>query len=284
METRSFDDPALFRRAADPLLLRQEARNNLILGVTGILVTKPEVYPEFHLWLVEESEAPVAAAAMTPPHNLILSEPEAEEALDSLVDAVARSGLDVPGILGNEPSVSRFVELWAERTGHDPAKTMSHGVFAVDAVEEVPEVPGGPRPADVEDVPFLIDWVKAFLDEADPGAPTDRTPITVRSRLHGDGSQSGYWIWEVDGAPMSLSGHSGPTPNGIRIGPVYTPQEHRGHGFATALVAAQSRWLLEHGHRFCFLYTDLANPTANSIYNRIGYRQVAEASRYSLPG
>jgi uncharacterized protein len=282
MEARSFADPALFRRIADPLLLRDEARNNLIIGITGTLVTRPEVYPEFHLWLVEASEKPVAAAAMTPPHNLILSDPATEEALAPLAEMVAESGVGVPGTVGNEPSVRRFVDIWSERTGQVATKTMSHGVFAIDRVEEVPEVPGGPRAADAEDLDLLIDWIVAFREEADPDSPTERVPVAVRSRLHRDGSQSGFWIWELDGVPVSLSGHGGETPNGIRIGPVYTPERYRRHGYATALVAAQSAWLLEHGHRFCFLYTDLANPPSNSIYQKIGYRTVAEASRFTF--
>lgn len=282
MEARSFADPALFRRIADPLLLRNEARNNLIIGITGTLVTRPEVHPEFHLWLVEASDRPVAAAAMTPPHNLMLADPATEEALASLVEAVAASGVDVPGALGNEPSVRRFVDVWSERTGQVATKTMSHGVFSIDRVEEVPEVPGGPRPADAEDVDLLIDWIVAFRQEADPDSSTEGIPVAVRSRLQRDGSQSGFWIWEVDGVPVSLSGHGGETPNGIRIGPVYTPELYRRHGYATALVATQSAWLLDHGHRFCFLYTDLANRTSNSIYQKIGYRTVAEASRYSF--
>lgn len=284
METRSFDDPALFRRAADPLLLAHEARNNLILGVTGTLVTRPEVYPEFHLWLVEESGVPLAAAAVTPPHNLILADPQTEPALEPLADAVIQSRVDPPGILGNRPWINRFVEIWSDRTGQEAVETMSQGVFAADAIDEVPIAAGSPRSAGVEDIQFLIDWVGAFLTEADPDAPTDRTSITVRSRLQGNSSQSGYWIWEMDGVPVSVSGHGGATPNGIRIGPVYTPERHRRRGYATALVAAHSRWLLDQGHRFCFLYTDLANPTANSIYTRIGYRQVAEAARYTVSG
>jgi predicted GNAT family acetyltransferase len=84
----------------------------------------------------------------------------------------------------------------------------------------------------------------------------------------------------VDGEIVSLSGHSGPTPNGIRIGPVYTPPDLRGNGYATTLVARQSQWLLDNGHRYCFLYTDLANPRSNSIYQRIGYRQIAESAQY----
>jgi predicted GNAT family acetyltransferase len=86
----------------------------------------------------------------------------------------------------------------------------------------------------------------------------------------------------VDDRPVAMSGHSGPTPNGVRIGPVYTPPGERGRGYATNLVATQSQWLLNHGLRFCFLYTDLSNPISNSIYERIGYRQVAESAEYSF--
>ena len=81
---------------------------------------------------------------------------------------------------------------------------------------------------------------------------------------------------------MSLSGFSGPTPTGIRIGPVYTPPEHRRHGYATTLVADLSAWLLEQGHRACFLYTDLANPTSNRIYVEIGYERVCDAMEFSF--
>ena len=102
----------------------------------------------------------------------------------------------------------------------------------------------------------------------------------LESRYGGEGG--GFWLWEDRGDPVSLSGFSGPTPNGIRIGPVYTPPEHRKHGYATTLVADLSAWLLEHGHRACFLYTDLANPTSNRIYVEIGYERVCDAMEFSF--
>jgi uncharacterized protein len=74
-----------------------------------------------------------------------------------------------------------------------------------------------------------------------------------------------------------MSGYGGETPSGIRIGPVYTPPESRGRGYASTLVAEQSRTLLDAGRAFCFLYTDLDNPTSNALYRRIGYRMIAEA-------
>ena len=63
----------------------------------------------------------------------------------------------------------------------------------------------------------------------------------------------------------------------MRVAPVYTPPDERGHGYATALVADLSRELLARGRRWCFLYADLANPSANRIYRAIGYRPVADA-------
>jgi predicted GNAT family acetyltransferase len=81
---------------------------------------------------------------------------------------------------------------------------------------------------------------------------------------------------------VSVAGYGGDTPNGIRIGPVFTPPELRGRGYATSLVAQLSSRLLAEGRRFCFLYTDLANPTANAIYERIGYVRVCEAAVFAL--
>ena len=77
-------------------------------------------------------------------------------------------------------------------------------------------------------------------------------------------------MWD-HGGPVSMASATGPTPNGIRVNGVYTPPEHRGRGYATACVAALSARLLAEGRRFCFLFTDAANPTSNAIYQRIGY-------------
>ena len=85
----------------------------------------------------------------------------------------------------------------------------------------------------------------------------------------------GVAIWE-DGEAVSLSGYGARTPHGIRIGPVYTPPELRGRGYASALVASLTQQLLSGGRDFCFLFTDLANPTSNSIYQRVGYRPVTD--------
>ena len=81
---------------------------------------------------------------------------------------------------------------------------------------------------------------------------------------------------------MSLAAYGSPTPNGIRVGPVYTPPELRGRGYATSLVAALTEERLRAGLRFCFLFTDLGNPTSNAIYARIGYEPVADWAQWTF--
>jgi predicted GNAT family acetyltransferase len=153
-------------------------------------------------------------------------------------------------------------------------------VYGLTSVRDIARAPGEPRAAVPDDRAFLLAWLRAFADEslAHPEETFRHIERNLESRFGGEGG--GFWLWEDRGEPVSLSGYSGPTPTGIRIGPVYTPPEHRKHGYATTLVADLSAWLLEQGHRACFLYTDLANPTSNRIYVEIGYERVCDAMEF----
>jgi predicted GNAT family acetyltransferase len=153
------------------------------------------------------------------------------------------------------------------------------GVYELRSVLPTTPASGGARLATPDEAELIVRMVETFLDEAADQITRDPvgTRRSIESRLGSAPDEGGFWIWEDAGEVVCISGHGGRTPNGIRIGPVYTPPERRGRGYATSLVAEQSAWLLEHGHRFCFLYTDLANPTSNGIYRRIGYRQVCDA-------
>ena len=282
MWTEIVEDAAEFRdKAAD--LLTDEARHNLILGILGTMIRSPEVYPEYRLFLVSDESGPQSAAVITRPYNLIICDTPDVAALPALVEAAVNDEVEIPGAIGNQPTIDRFAEEWRRATATQPNLEMEQGVFVLEKVSEIAGGPGRPRPATTGDQALLASWMRAFLAEALPDEPYDeeRMGAALQRRLSGD-SANAYWLWEDDGAVVAWSGHGNPTGHGIRIGPVYTPPELRGRGYATALVAAQSRWLLSNGYDFCFLYTDLANPTSNAIYERIGYRKIAESAVYGL--
>lgn len=279
IHVRILDDPAAFLADARPLLMLDEARHNLMLGVVGRIATEPDSYPVFRLWLARDPGGDVVgAASMTAPWPIAVARPTDERAIEALVAAASAGDLPVPGVVGAVPEAHEFASRWTAVTGMNATTRRAEGAFVLEQVAPVPAAAGAARRATEADRQLLARWMVAFVAEAmpdDPPADDDGREI-VDSRLRSD--SAGLWLWEVDGRAVSVAGYGGPTPNGIRIGPVYTPPEHRGHGYATSLVADLSAWLLANGRRFCFLYTDLANPTSNAIYRRIGYRQVCESA------
>lgn len=276
MEVREFADPREFRAVADPLILANEAADSLLIGISGILVSRPEVYPEFRLWCAIEDGEPHLAAVMTPPRNVILSASRSDEGIAAMADALASIDPSPPGLTGTEPTASRSVE----RMGITAVKEMGQGIHELKRVIPTPQVPGQVRRAGLRDSDLLVDWMRLFALEALPRGEEQFLRQVVDQRMTADTSVSGFWLWECAGTVVSASGYGRPTPTGITVGPVFTPVEHRGKGYATSLVAELSGWLLDSGRRSCFLYTDLANPTSNAIYRRIGYRLVAESSQY----
>jgi predicted GNAT family acetyltransferase len=276
VDVRRLDDPREFLAAAGPLLLADEARHNLILGLAATLVEHPGHYPEFRLWVVEDGGEVVGAALRTPPHRLAVARPTAGGALDALAAAIED---DLPGVTGSVPEVDRFAAAWSERTGRVPRVEVRMGLYRLERVRPA-TAPGAPRPAGPGDVELLVRWWRAFLDETHDLAANDDLAATVRLRLESDGW--GIVLWEDGGEPVSFVAFGNPTPHGARIGPVYTPPEYRGRGYAGAATAHASQLLLDAGRRFCFLYADRANPTASGIYRRIGYELVCESANVAF--
>jgi predicted GNAT family acetyltransferase len=275
MQVVQLSDPAEFLERAQPLLLADEARHNLILGIAGTLRDDPGVYPEHALWLVEDTGGPVGAALRTPPFNLVLAR-GSDEAVALLAASI---GEELPGVVGAVPEVDQFVA--ARAAAVEPR--VRQAIYALDAV--IPPrhpAPGRARPATRADRPILLEWWRAFgveaLGELEPDE--ERVARNVDHKL--SEAAGGVALWEADGRPVSAAGFGSPTPTGIRIGPVYTPPELRGRGYASALTAHVSAEQLAAGRRFCFLYTDLANPTSNKIYTEIGYERVCDSVDYAF--
>ncbi len=156
---------------------------------------------------------------------------------------------------------------------------LAERIYQLERVTPPARVPGVLRRATTADRDLAVAWMAAFYGEALGEGDIRAAERSVAVRLAG--GDSGLYFW-ADGRPVSMIGYGGPTPNGIRIAPVYTPPELRGRGYASACVAATSQRLLDEGRRYCFLYTDLSNPTSNHIYQAIGYRPVCDVDAYAF--
>jgi GNAT superfamily N-acetyltransferase len=187
-------------------------------------------------------------------------------------------------VIGAAPEAQAFADAWSNVTGAVARTRLEQGVYSLTKVSPPTGVTGRARPARPDETELLVDWWRAFaveaLDEANPDLAEIR--LSVEHRLAAE--DWGIDLWEDASEPVSLTGFGGSTPNGVRIGPVYTPPDRRGRGYASALVASVSADRLAEGKRFCFLYTDLANPTSNRIYERIGYEWVCQSPRIEFAG
>jgi uncharacterized protein len=135
--------------------------------------------------------------------------------------------------------------------------------------------PGTFRGATAADLDRVAEWVHAFqLDIGEKATPQEAFEA-AQARI----AAGAIYLWDHQG-PVSMAAKTRPTPHGIAVNLVYTPPAARRNGYATACVARLSQLLLNSGYEFCTLFTDLANPTSNSVYQQIGYVPVCDFNEY----
>jgi uncharacterized protein len=262
-------DSLEFSKNAVPLLLENEAENCLILGICKRLQDNPNAYPDATFWIIQNENEVVGAAWITPPHPLGLTRMP-PEALPHLISDVLERTEKPSGIIGPKSVGDKFSQAWRKTTRAHLSLAEEQRIYRLDRVTGGSKAEGSMRLATENDLDLLHKWDAQFI--ADCGLNGNSTETATRAI-----AAKNRYLWEVDGQPKSMAGFTGPTPSGIRVNFVYTPKELRGKGYASAVVSALSQKLLDEGKKFCFLYTDLANPTSNSIYQKIGYRPVSDS-------
>lgn len=283
MQLTRYTSPAAFRDRAEAFLMARETEHNLILGLMNVLVVDPSRYPEPpYLATVEANGAVIAAALMTPPHQLTLSWTDHPEALLLIAQDVRDFRPDLPSVTGVAQLSLRFAEAWRDLTGRAFRKRTPERLYRLDQVNPIAPASGQPRWVTPTDRDLLIQWLMEFQQEAMGNASLEQTQRNVTNLLTAPATLRGMGLWEDAGQVVTLTGYGGPTPNSMRIGPVYTPPAFRRKGYATALVAYISQHLLTTGRQFCTLFTDLGNPTSNHIYQVIGYYPVSDIDVYEF--
>ncbi len=280
MKVQSYKNAKEFLAHAGLYLAKDEARYGLILGIANALVRHAEHYGPEPPWFcsINTGTKVNAVAIRTPPHMVILAyfSGNIEIIIAELVKAVYKKYQNIPGVIGDKEIVDVFAKLWCEKYGVTIKSIMAQRIYRLLKVNNVPLVPGKFRIATMADKELISRWHHAF--HVDIGGKERNEPendITPVLKL------GWVFIWE-DGQPVSMALKTRPTDKGMTVVGVYTPPEFRGKGYATSCVAEVSRNIMQSGKEFCTLYTDLANPTSNSIYKRIGYQEVADSVEYTF--
>ncbi|WP_405618588.1 GNAT family N-acetyltransferase [Streptomyces sp. NBC_01508] len=260
------EDAEEFRTAAGPCLAREAARSTLLLTISESVRTGGVRAPvRFGLWR-EYEDAPVSAAFLqTLPLRPLLG-PMPDRAARELVPVLRAVEPELGSVEGEQGCAEAFAAEWTGRRG---GGRVSHRVRLFRLGELTPPDPapaGRSRLAAGADLPLVTEWLSAFA--ADTGQPGGDYGRAAAERVAG----GRLWVWDVAGAPVSMASVSPIVAGQARVSPVYTPLRLRGRGYGGAVTAAVSRATRDAGAEQVLLFTDLANPTSNALYQRLGYR------------
>jgi uncharacterized protein len=255
---------------ARSLLAAEPVRHNLILSLLHDRVARPE---PGHYWVAAAAGRVAGVVFQSPLTYPAVVSPMGRRLTEAMVDAIVDGGMALPGVNAEADTAALFAGHWAERRKSPAIPVQGLRLYELVELGDVKLANGRLRQATASDRELASQWIRAFQSEAEDGGVD---PAVLADRWI-DARQ--LWFWEEDGQPLVMSAARGPVEGVFRVGPVYTPPDFRGRGYGTACVYELSRWILEQGGRPC-LYTDLGNPTSNSIYRRIGYRAIAEWVRY----
>ena len=271
-----------FYRDTYDIMMRHEAQNliplgNIIIGNEGKDKTGWRNTESWFMATVSDSDGVRLTALMTPPHNLTLYATDnqySDETINSLIDGILDADIPIGGVM----TVSDLAESFAR--GYSNAKGISYKIKKHQRIYELthvnPEINthGSLRLSRLSDMSFLPYWFEGFESDCYGSVPAVQSEASPYEYQVSSGK---LYVLEDDGTPVSMAKISREMQTACGVGYVYTPPYFRKKGFATSCVAMLSRIILERGYTKCVLYTDLANPISNSIYQKIGYKPISDS-------
>ncbi len=265
-----------YRAAAGGLLGSQPERNTVFASVLASLTRfGPAAFGAAPALLGWWSEGGVVTAAVlqTPPYPMLVTSLPGQSA-GHLARALAGRGAALSGVNGPEADAIALASAWREvtgRVGQIRQRQRLHRLGTL--VPPSPAAGGAPRIAVPADSPTAVAWFVAFGIET---GQADAEDDTLTARLADRLIRGQLMFWEAAGQPVSMAGLTDVLAGVARVAPVYTPPERRGTGYGAAVTAAISQLALARGAESVVLFTDLANPTSNSLYGRLGYEPVED--------
>ncbi|MGW3938442.1 GNAT family N-acetyltransferase [Streptomyces phaeochromogenes] len=216
-----------------------------------------------------------------PPRSLGPS-PLTPEQADSLAARLAALGHSPSRVSADRSTATAFAEAWQRHTGATPklhaTQVRLYGLGTLTPPEPLPA--GRSRVLGEQDLDEAIFWCGEFSK-----AVGEDVTINADTWAETRYADKRYTLWETpDGTPVSIAGMNPLIGGQIQVDIVYTPAHLRGHGYAAAVSAEVSRAALAAGAKDVVLFADVANPTSNALYQRLGYRAITDWIAYDFSG
>lgn len=274
MDLRIYEDQQAFKAIAEPFYSTDTLRHTVALTVMARYFGMARQTPI--MGTLHDHGELIGAALRTPPWPVVTSGlPTDPDLLESFLTQWLEADPELPGVSGPVDNAEALADVWTRRTGGTTKVTLATRLFRLGDLTP-PVTTGQAREATDDDFDLLVTWrydfeVEALGFQRSPG----EGPAAVRRMFE---NRDSMILWEDGGKPVASAIASAPIGGMSRVGPVYTPPEHREHGYGSAVTAAVSQHARDAGADDVTLFADLMNPVSNSIYQKIGYRPVYDAT------
>ncbi|MEV6566113.1 GNAT family N-acetyltransferase [Streptomyces kronopolitis] len=201
------------------------------------------------------------------------------ERADALAAQLAVLGHALPYVSADHATATAFAEAWRRHAGATPTLRDRLRLYRLGTLTPpAPHPEGRGRLVGERDREHLMHWIREFTTDVGETVTVD-AGSWAGTRF----ADKHFTFWETrDGTPVSMAGSTSRVGGMVRVDPVYTPAHLRGRGYAGAVTVEVSRAALAAGATDVVLYADPANPTSNALYQRIGYRPIADWAVYDF--
>jgi predicted GNAT family acetyltransferase len=280
MEIRFFEDINDFINATEETLLQNESFYNLKLGLSNAIrnnnieVTTPLYFAIF------DNQSLVGCALRTNTDKPLAISKMPEAAIELLIKTLIEMKIVLCGVVGEVEAVKFFKELWLKEHTSLTFKLNIHlGIYETKVIIN-PKEQAEIFLATHAQRDVVCAFIKGFSMECFPNREHKDDEIEKLSIRHIN-NKSLYLLKNNLGQIVSMAASTRGSTNGGTISLVYTPEDHRGKGYGSLVTAKVSEIVLKE-KKFANLFTDLTNPTSNSIYKKIGYKMIGENIHYDF--
>jgi predicted GNAT family acetyltransferase len=281
MKIQLYNDINEFYDLVFPFLVKREAENNLLFSILNTIKVDPYRYGDEKpvLITVAENNKVSLVSLRTPPYNQIISYTTNLESIKKLAKELLLRNEEIPGFLGFKEGADIFIKLWCESKDVKPQLIRNEKIYKLESV--APETLGDKEfiMGTESNQNLILKWAREFVLEALPETDEFKLKRSEKALIEDIKEGRIFLLLDRDDV-VSMARKAGKTPNGNLVNYVYTPPNLRRRGYATECVAKLSKYILEEGNKYCFLFTDLMNPTSNKIYQKIGYRPIINIDEY----
>jgi predicted GNAT family acetyltransferase len=280
MNITEYHNPEEFLSVLKNSLSASSDENDFMLGLVTVLIQDPSHFGTTpFLATIEEQNQVKLAAFMTPPWPLLLyAEKTPQNTLWSFfIDYLMNKLISLSGVNAKKELSDPFAHQWCIKNNSKKNVKMHMRFFSLHQVQHITPCGGSLLQADTTHRDLILEWAQQFNKEVQ----IDENEQFIESHIDYTIRTGNAFLW-IDNKPVCMTFRERPHEHGVSIGYVYTPKEHRGHGYATNCVAAVSKRSLIEGYSHCTLFADAANPTSNSIYQKIGYRYLCDYTYYDF--